>query len=69
LGGGTPAGKTGCESAVFSKKRMRIDSLPLNTHLCVRTAAGRIAEMQLDAIESSRNNGGLVQISYITWER
>jgi hypothetical protein len=62
-----PAGKTGCESAAFSKRRVRIDSLPLGTHVCVRTTGGRIAELQF--VIESRRDFRLVQVSYVTWER
>ena len=63
VGGSDPADLSGCTAAVFSKRRVRVDGLPVGTHICLRSRRGTIAEIQLRGMDAKKR----LLIGYTTW--
>ncbi len=55
--------KSGCISAVYSNREVRIDGLPLGSRVCIRTSRDRYA--QVDLIKSEIKK---VKMAFITWQ-
>jgi hypothetical protein len=64
-GGLKEAGYEGCIDANYSKNRLRIDNLPVGTHICVRTGKLHYAELRLSGFESE---GERALFTFVTWE-
>ncbi len=65
-GGGAEAGFVGCSKATYAKKAIRIDDLPVGSHVCVRTSDGRYAEMRIEGFD---RKGKSFTFSYTTWKK
>jgi hypothetical protein len=63
--GTKPADQSGCVAAVFSKRRVRVDGLPVGTQICLRNRRGAIAEIQLRGVDGKK----LLSIGYATWTK
>lgn len=64
-GGLKEAGYDGCQDANFSKSRLRIDNLPVGTHICVRTGKWHYAELRLSGFDTE---GERALFTFVTWE-
>lgn len=64
-GGLKEAGYDGCQDARFSKSRLRIDNLPMGTHICVRTGKFSYAELRLSGFDTE---GDRALFTFVTWE-
>lgn len=62
----TAAGFSGCSAANLSKRRLRVDRLPVGTYICVRNKVGRLAEIKLQRVDLK---DGRLLIAYVTWEK
>ena len=55
-----------CALATYSKGAIRIDKLPIDSQICVRTSEGRYASIQIKGYESSSTR---ISFTYIVWEK
>ena len=65
--GASEAGKAGCKAAVYKRGRLRIDTLPSGSHVCVLTGHRRYAELTLELEGTTRPQSGPLQVNYILW--
>jgi hypothetical protein len=63
VGGSHAADPAGCTAAVFSKRRVCVDGLPVGTYICLRSRRGAIAEIQLRGMHPKKR----MLIGYTTW--
>jgi hypothetical protein len=63
--GTTQAGRAGCQAGAYKSGGLRIDTLPLGSHLCVLTGHGRYAELTLESTANSPDEP--LQVIYILW--
>jgi hypothetical protein len=66
VGGSDPANQSGCMAAVFSKRRVRVDGLPVGTHICLRNRRGAFTEVQLMEMDRKKQ---VLSIGYATWTK
>lgn len=64
--GTTELGKVGCRAAAYKRGRLRIDTLPPASHVCVRSGQGRYAELTLG--NSTNSPDEPLPLTYILWE-
>jgi len=65
-GGAAEAGFLGCSKAVYAKGAIRIDDLPVGSHICVHTNEGRFAEMRIEAFDKKEKT---IWFTYTTWKK
>ena len=61
------SGFGGCASARYTKGRVRLDGLAKGVDICVRTDAGRYAELTLDAAVTKKTDP--VLFAFKVWDR
>jgi hypothetical protein len=66
VGGSDSADLSGCIAAVFSNRRVRVDGLPVGTHICLRNRRGAIARIQLRGMDPKKH---FLSIGYATWTK
>ena len=60
------AGYSGCAAAAYSAKKLRLDTFPAGAAICVRTDAGRYAEIRVESFDAKTTR---LSLTYITWEK
>lgn len=56
---------TGCSRAEFSRRPIRIDKLPIGSHICVRSRNGGMAGIEVTHIDQKRASAS---IEYVIWQ-
>jgi hypothetical protein len=59
-------GKTGCQSAMYKRGPLRVDTLPPGSHVCIRTVGGRYAEIILESAPNSQDQP--LRFTYVLWD-
>jgi hypothetical protein len=62
----TSPGYAGCSTAKYVRGRVRVDSLPDNSAICMRTSEGRFAEIRIETYEAKAKS---LKFSFTTWEK
>jgi hypothetical protein len=62
----TTENKSGCISASYSTKEVRIDGLPLGSRVCIHTNLGRYAEVTFTEVVKPKAEK--VKAAFITWQ-
>jgi hypothetical protein len=57
----------GCRGAHYRTGRLRVDGLPVGSHICVRTSEGRYADVRFETPVNTEPHE--MTISFVTWER
>jgi hypothetical protein len=60
------AGLAGCSKATYAKGTIRIDDLPVGSHICVHTNEGRYSEMRIEEFDRKRKS---FSFTYSTWKK
>lgn len=55
-----------CAVTAYSKNRVRVDNLPAGSLICIRTSAGRYANIQVNGYDRESYR---LKLTYITWEK
>jgi hypothetical protein len=66
IGSRAAADLSGCTASTFSNRPVRVDPLPVGTHICLRSKEGRIAKVELKGLDANRK---LLSIGYVTWKK
>lgn len=64
-GGLKEAGSAGCLDVNYSKNKVRLDNLPMGTHICVRTGKYHYGELRLSGFDSE---GDRALFTFVAWE-
>ncbi|HEV3219978.1 MAG TPA: hypothetical protein VGZ48_09415 [Candidatus Acidoferrales bacterium] len=65
-GGTAEAGYLGCSKAIYAKGVIRIDDLPVGSHICVHTNEGRYAEMRIESFDRKKKT---ISFTFTTWKK
>ena len=63
-GGSAEAGYLGCSKAVYAKGAIRIDDLPIGSHICVHTNEGRYSELRIESFDRGKKT---LSFTFTTW--
>jgi hypothetical protein len=63
-GSSAELGFLGCSKATYAKGEIRIDDLPVGSHICVHTNEGRYSELRIESFDRKKKT---ITISFTTW--